>query len=84
MVIAAGRSLLPWLVKLAEHQEGRAHAYVKISEAHRRIGVAGEVDGHRTFDRRRHGPIATLPGRAGRTVTAVSVGKMFSATGRNV
>jgi len=69
---------------LAEHQEERAHAYVKISRAHRRIGVADEVDGHRAFDRRRHGPIATLPGRAGRTVTTGGVGKMFSATGRKV
>jgi hypothetical protein len=66
---------------LAEHQEEHAHAYVKISEADRRIGIAGEVDEHRTFDRRRHGPIAALPGRAGRTVTIARACKMFSVTG---
>ena len=52
--------------------------------AHRRIGIAGEVDWQCTFDRRRHGPIATLPGRAGRTVTTGGVGKMFSIAGRKV
>jgi N-succinyldiaminopimelate aminotransferase len=72
---------------LAEHQEERPHAYVKIPEARRRVVIADEADEHLIFDRRRHVPIATLPGLpdlAERTVTIGSAGKMFSVTGWKV
>ena len=78
---------LPWLVKSAEHQKERPHAYVKIPEARRRVVIADEADEHLTFDRRQHGPIATLPDLpdlAERTVTIGSAGKMFSVTGPKV
>ena len=39
---------------------------------------------HLAFDRRRHVPIATLPGMAERTVAIGSDGKKFSASGGNV
>jgi aspartate/methionine/tyrosine aminotransferase len=75
---------------LAEHQEERPHAYVKIPEARRRVVIADEADEHLIFDRRRHVQIATLPGLPGlpdlpeRTVTIGSAGKMFSVTGWKV
>jgi N-succinyldiaminopimelate aminotransferase len=75
---------------LAEHQEERPHAYVKIPEARRRVVIADEADEHLIFDGRRHVPIATLPGLPGlpglaeRTVTIGSAGKMFSVTGWKV
>jgi hypothetical protein len=69
---------------LAEHQEERAHAYVKIPAAHRRFGIADGTDGHRAFDRRRRVPISIRPGRAGRTVRTGGAGKMFSIPGRKV
>jgi len=69
---------------LAEHQEERPHAYVKIPEARRRVVIADEADEHLAFDRRRHVPIATLPDLVERTVTIGSAGKMFSVTGWKV
>jgi len=69
---------------LAQHQEERPHAYVKIPEARRGVVIADEADEHLTFGRRRHGPIATLPDLAERTVTIGSAGKMFSVTGPKV
>jgi hypothetical protein len=49
--------------------------------AHRRIVIAGEVYWHLTFDWRRPGPTATLPGMANRTDTTGRAGKMFSVPG---
>ncbi|MEI2732612.1 MAG: pyridoxal phosphate-dependent aminotransferase [Dermatophilaceae bacterium] len=46
--------------------------------------VTDEVYEHIVFDRRRHVPMATLPGMWDRTVTISSGGKTFSATGWKV
>jgi N-succinyldiaminopimelate aminotransferase len=43
--------------------------------------ITDEVYEHLVFDNRRHHPLATYPGMAGRTVTISSAAKMFSCTG---
>jgi hypothetical protein len=75
---------LPWLVKLAVTKRNVQCTCLQDPEAHRRIVIADEVYWHLTFDRRRPGPMATLPGMADRTVTTGRAGKMFSVTGQKV
>jgi N-succinyldiaminopimelate aminotransferase len=43
--------------------------------------ITDEVYEHLVYDSRRHHPLATFPGMAGRTVTVSSAAKMFSCTG---
>ncbi|HEX8263370.1 MAG TPA: aminotransferase [Allosphingosinicella sp.] len=51
---------------------------------HGAIVVTDEVWEHVVFDGRRHVPLASLPGMAGRTVKVGSAGKIFSLTGWKV
>jgi N-succinyldiaminopimelate aminotransferase len=48
------------------------------------IALTDEVWEHVAFDGRRHVPLASLPGMAGRTVKVGSAGKIFSLTGWKV
>ena len=48
------------------------------------IALSDEVWEHVVFDGRRHVPLSTLPGMAGRTVKIGSAGKIFSLTGWKV
>ena len=52
--------------------------------AHDALAVSDEVWEHVLFDGRRHVPLSSLPGMAGRTVKIGSAGKIFSLTGWKV
>jgi N-succinyldiaminopimelate aminotransferase len=52
-----------------------------VAARHDLLVVTDEVYEHLLFDGRRHVPLATLPGMAGRTLTVSSAGKTFSVTG---
>ena len=51
---------------------------------HDAIALSDEVWEHIVFDRRRHAPLASLPGMAERTIKVGSAGKIFSMTGWKV
>lgn len=51
---------------------------------HDAVALSDEVWEHVLFDGRRHVPLSTLPGMAGRTVKVGSAGKIFSLTGWKV
>src|SRR3982751_3460717 len=53
----------------------------EVATRHDLLVVTDEVYEHLLFDGRRHVPLATLPGMAGRTLTVSSAGKTFSVTG---
>lgn len=53
----------------------------RVAIEHDLLVLTDEVYEHLAFDGRRHVPLATLPGMAGRTVTISSAGKTFSVTG---
>lgn len=53
-------------------------------ERHDCMAICDEVYEHLTYDGRRHLPLRTLPGMAGRAVKIGSAGKIFSLTGWKV
>ena len=53
----------------------------RVAREHDLLVFTDEVYEHLVFDGRRHVPLATLPGMAGRTLTISSAGKTFSVTG---
>jgi N-succinyldiaminopimelate aminotransferase len=55
-----------------------------VAVRHDLVVLADEVYEHLVFDGRRHTPLASLPGMAGRTLTISSAGKTFSVTGWKV
>jgi N-succinyldiaminopimelate aminotransferase len=59
-------------------------AVAEVAQRHDVVVVVDEVYEHLTYDGRRHVPLATLPGMAGRTVSVSSAGKTFSCTGWKV
>ena len=59
-------------------------AVARVAVARGLVVLTDEVYEHLTYDGAVHVPIATLPGMAGRTLTASSAGKTFSFTGWKV
>lgn len=49
--------------------------------AHDVIAITDEIYEHIIYDERRHIPLATLPGMAGRTITTSGLSKTYAATG---
>jgi N-succinyldiaminopimelate aminotransferase len=56
----------------------------ELAVEHNAVIVTDEVYEHMLYDGRRHVPMASLPGMAGRTLTISSAGKTFSVTGWKV
>jgi N-succinyldiaminopimelate aminotransferase len=56
----------------------------ELAAEHNAVIVTDEVYEHMLYDGRRHVPMASLPGMAGRTLTISSAGKTFSVTGWKV
>jgi N-succinyldiaminopimelate aminotransferase len=64
--------------------EGELRLLAEACVRHEAIALTDEVWEHVVFDRRRHVPLASLPGMAKRTVKVGSAGKIFSLTGWKV
>jgi N-succinyldiaminopimelate aminotransferase len=56
----------------------------ELAVAHDLVVITDDVYEHLTFDGRRHVPLCSRPGMAGRTLTISSAGKSFSVTGWKV